>query len=289
MDGTDKVPPLGSAAAPNAQPEEPGVADAIRRLRAGGQKLADAHVELLKAELAVAGRELGIVIAMAVGILALAVVAMLLLVIGTSLFLGEWLFGSMAWGILHGVLFFTALIVPLALDLAGGRRDAFVRGLAAAVVVTLALWALFASNVLRDSAVNAGRSLEASLEIEPAFLPTLVGLVAGLVVLGLVGLVIGLRQGSVLRPLVLGLVVGALVGAILGSITFDTKGALAVALTIGLATWSVVTAMVAIRTGFDPEARYEAMVPRESIAMAQDTKEFLTRQLRRQRGKVLGR
>jgi hypothetical protein len=79
------------------------------------------------------------------------------------------------------------------------------------------------------------------------------------------------------------------VGAILASVTFDTKGALAVALTIGLAAWIGVTALVAVRTGFDPEGRYEAMVPRESIAMAQDTKEFLMRQLRRQRGKVLGR
>jgi hypothetical protein len=85
------------------------------------------------------------------------------------------------------------------------------------------------------------------------------------------------------------LVVGALVGAILGSVTFDTKGALAVALIIGLLTWIGVTVAVAVRTGFDPEARYEAMVPRESIAMAQETKAFLQRQLRRQRGKVLGR
>jgi hypothetical protein len=256
----------------------------------GGQKLADAHIGLLKAELAVAGRELGIAIGMGVAILVLAIVAGLLLVIGTSLFLGEWLFGSMAWGILHGVLFFIALIVPLALDLAGGRRDAFLRGLLAAIVVTLALWALFASNVLRDSAVNAGRSLEATLpDIEPAFLPTLVGLVAGMIVFGLPALIVGLRQGSALRLLIVGLVLGAAIGAILGSVTFDTKGALAIALAIGLATWSAVTALVAVRTGFDPEARYEDLVPRESMAMAQETKAFLMRQWRRQRGRVLGR
>jgi hypothetical protein len=276
------------ASAPGSS-EEPGVLDAIRRLRVGGQKLADAHLELLRAELSVAGRELGIVVGMAVGILVLAVVAGLLFAIGSFLFLGEWLFGSMAWGILHGVLFLVALIVPLGLDLAGGRRDAFARGLLAALVVTILLWLLFASNVLRDTAVNVGRSLEASLDIEPAFLPTLVGLVTGAVVLGVALLVVGLRRGAAARLLLVGLIVGALVGAILASVTFDTKGALAVALTIGLAAWIGVTALVAVRTGFDPEGRYEAMVPRESIAMAQDTKEFLMRQLRRQRGKVLGR
>jgi hypothetical protein len=294
MDATGGPPPATPRSTPpqpgtGEQPEEPGFFDAVRRMRVGGQKLADAHIGLLKAELAVAGRELGIAIGMALAIVVLAVVAGLLLVIGTALFLGEWLFGSMAWGILHGVLFFIALIVPLALDLAGGRRDAFVRGLAAALVVTLLLWALFASNVLRDSAVNAGRSLEASSGIEPALLPTLVGLVAGGLVLGLLGLIVGLRRGSALRLLLVGLVVGAAIGAILGSVTFDTKGALAVALTIGLATWSGVTALVAVRTGFDPEARYEDMVPRESIAMAEETKAFLMRQWRRQRGKVLGR
>jgi hypothetical protein len=58
---------------------------------------------------------------------------------------------------------------------------------------------------------------------------------------------------------------------------------------VGLLSWIGVTVLVAMRTGFDPEGRYEAMVPRESMAMAQDTKAFLERQLRRQRGKVLGR
>lgn len=279
----------GGGAPASGSTEEPGVFEAIRQLRLGGRRLADAHIELLRAELAVAGRELGIVIAMAVGILVLAVVAGLLLAIGSFLFVGEWLFGSMAWGILHGVLFLVALIVPLALDLAGGRRDAFVRGLVTALVVTLGLWLLFASNVLRDTAVNVGRSLEASLAIEPALLPTLVGLVAGAVVLGVALLIVGLRAGGALRLLLVGLFVGALVGAILGSVTFDTKGALAVALTIGLVAWIAVTVLVAVRMGFDPEARYEAMVPRESMAMAQDTKTFLERQLRRQRGKVLGR
>lgn len=279
----------GDGGSAGGSSEEPGVFEAVRQLRDGGRRLADAHIELLRAELTIAGRELGIVIAMAVGILALAIVAGLLLVIGTSLFLGEWLFGSMAWGIVHGVLFFVAIIVPLALDLAGGRRDAFARGLVTAVVVTLLLWLLFASNVLRDTAVNVGRSLEASLAIEPAFLPTLVGLVAGAAVLGVVLLVLGLRQGGALRLLIAGALVGAVIGAILGSVTFDTKGALAVALTIGLIAWIAVTVLVAVRMGFDPEGRYEAMVPRESMAMAEDTKAFLERQWRRQRGKVLGR
>jgi hypothetical protein len=265
------------------------VLDAARRVQAGGQRLLEAHVALFRAELAIAGRELGIVIAMAVLILALAVVAVLLIVIGGSLFLGEWLFGSMAWGILHGVLFFVACIVPLGLDLAGGRRDAWLRGLITGILVTLLLWAVFASNVLRDSAVNTAHSLETSLAIEPAFLPTLVGLAAGSIVFGVVALIVGLRWGNAIALAIGGIVLGAIVGAILGSVTFDTKGALAVAVTVGLITWIAITAGLAVTRGFDPEGRYEPMVPRESMAMAAETKAFLQRQLRRQRGKVLGR
>jgi hypothetical protein len=268
---------------------EPGVAEAIRRVRAGGQGLLEAHLDLLRAELAVAGRELAIVVGMAVAILAFAIVALLLVAIGGFLFVGEWLFGSMAWGILHGVLLLVACIVPLGLDLAGGRRDAWIRGLIAGLLVTIVLWVVFATNVLRDAAVNTARSLETQFAIEPTFFPTLVGIIAGALVLGLLGLIVGLRRGGALGLLLGGAVAGAAIGAILGSVTFDTKGALAVALTVGLLTWIAVTVLVAVRTGFDTEARYEAMVPRETMEMAQSTRTFLERQWRRQRGKVLGR
>jgi hypothetical protein len=226
---------------------------------------------------------------MAVLILALAIVTLLLIVIGGSLFLGEWLFGSMAWGILHGTLFFIACIVPLGLDLAGGRRDAWLRGLIGGIVLTLFLWAVFASNILRDSAVNAARSVETTLAIEPALLPTLVGLAAGTIVLGVLALIVGIRWGSTVALVLGGIVVGAIVGAILGSVTFDTKGALAVAVTVGLIAWIGFTAGLAASRGFDPEGRYAPLVPRETMAMAEETKAFLQRQLRRQRGKVLGR
>ena len=86
-----------------------------------------------------------------------------------------------------------------------------------------------------------------------------------------------------------GLILGAVVGAILGSVTFDTKGALAVALTIGYVVAIAASLLLAARLGFDPERRYERLVPRESIAMAEETKRFLERQLRRQRRKMMGK
>lgn len=263
--------------------------DAIGRVRAGLLRLVTAHVDLLKAELAVTGHDLAIIVGMVVAALSFVVVALLLIAIGTFLFLGEWLFGSMAWGILHGTLFLVLLCVPIGVNLAGGSATATIRGIATGMAVTLVLWIVFASNVLRDAAVQAGDSLESSIGLEPALLPTLVGLVAGAVVLGIALALIGSRRGMGVRLGVSGLVLGALVGSLLGSVTFDTKGALAIALTIGLLTAIVVIVLVAVRQGFDPESRYERLVPRESIAMAEESKKFLVRQWRRQRRKVIGR
>lgn len=246
-------------------------------------------MDLLKAELAVTGHDLAVILGMVVAALCFVVVTLLLIAIGTFLFLGEWLFGSMAWGILHGTMFLVLLCVPIGVNLAGGSASATVRGVMTGLAVTLLLWIVFASNVLRDAAVRAGDSLEASIGLEPALLPTLVGLVAGAVVLGLMLAIVGSRRAMGVRLGISGLALGAIVGALLGSVTFDTKGALAVSLTIGLLTSIVVILLVAVRQGFDPERRYERLVPRESIAMAEESKKFLMRQWRRQRRKVIGR
>lgn len=259
------------------------------RVRSGAERLVTAHLDLLKAELAVTGHDLGVIAALVIAALSFVVVALLLVAIGTFLFLGEWLFGSMAWGILHGTLFLVFLVVPIGINLAGGPAVATIRGVATGLVVTLLLWLLFASNVLRDSAVRAGQSLESTVRLEPALLPTLVGLVAGAVVLGLLMGIVGSRNAMGVRLGITGLFLGAMVGAVLGSVTFDTKGALAIALTVGLVAAIAVSVMAAARRGFDPERRYERLVPRESIAMAEETKRYLERQWRRQRRRVVGR
>jgi hypothetical protein len=261
----------------------------IGRTRDAAQRLVEAHLALLKAELAVTGREIGIVVGMAVAALALLLLMVGLIYTGAFLFIGEWWFGSIGWGVLHGSLFTIALVVPIGLNLAGGWVGAWVRGLLVGIVVTVGFSVLFASNVLRDAAVSAGDQLEASLALEPALLPTLVGLVAGALVFGLVLFIVGLRMGGAFRMLVAGALVGAFVGAILGSVTFDTKGAIALAWTIGLVAWIALSGLLAARHGFDPEQRYDALVPRQSIAAAESTKVFLVKQWERQRKKMVGR
>jgi hypothetical protein len=249
----------------------------------------DAHVALLRAELAVVGRELGVIVGLALAALAFALLILILLYVGTFLFLGEWLFGSMGWGILHGTLLTGALIAGIALNLAGGWMGAYGRGFLIGLVVTIVLSLLFASNVLRTGAVEGARSVESSIPLHPNLLPTLVGLVVGAAVLGLVALAAAWRTEWAAQAGVAGIAIGALFGAILGSAVFDNPGAVAISVTIGLLVWILAAFALAARRGFDPEARYARLVPRESIDSIERTREFLVRQWERQKGRVLGR
>jgi hypothetical protein len=269
--------------------EPAGVFESIRRVRGAAGRLAQAHIDLLKAELAVTAQELGLILGLALVALLLAFLLLCLLYVGTFLFLGEWLFGSIAWGIVHGSLLTVLFVVPIALNLGGGWMGAYPRGFLAGLGVTVLLSLVFGSNLLRNAAVAAGEWAAPSLALDPASLPTLIGLLAGAVVGGVILWLIGLRVGGAIRLALVGLAVGAVLGAILGSVTFDWKGAIAVALTIGLVTWLAVTALLAVRRGFDPERRYARLVPRESIAAFEESRSFVQQQMRRQRGRMLGR
>ena len=53
--------------------------------------------------------EIGRALALGSAAFVVVLLAALLLVIGSALFLGEWLFGSMGWGIVHGLLLFASI------------------------------------------------------------------------------------------------------------------------------------------------------------------------------------
>jgi hypothetical protein len=83
-------------------------------------RLLTAHIDLAKAEFSLIADRAKV----SVGLVALAVGLVIfgatLVGIGTPLFLGEWIFGSIGWGILHGFLFALAIAVSavmLALDI----------------------------------------------------------------------------------------------------------------------------------------------------------------------------
>jgi hypothetical protein len=276
------------------------VGEAIGGARAAFMRLIDAHLTLLRAELAITGREVGIILGLALGAFVVAVLVGILLYVGSFLFLGEWLFGSMGWGIIHGTLLGAAFIGFVAVNLAGGDMRAYGAGALVGIVTVVVLALLLLSNVGNEAGEWGSRVLrddlisESDLPFGHEWLTTLVGIAAGAAILAVVAFIGGWRaeqRGRALAGLVgAAAVVGGLVGGIYLSTRYDAPdGVLGLAIMVGLITWIVTGLLLANRRGFDPEARYANLVPRESIAAFERTREFLKEQLARQKGRILGR
>src|SRR4051812_13754039 len=140
--GTSGSPPAGDApgsptgtATSGAEP--PGLGAQIGSTRAAVVALGKAHAGLAKAELADIADEVKRTAALAGLAFGLLIVVATLLTIGTILFVGEWLFGSLGWGVVHGALFLSGLAVAAILVALGvpGRR--VVTDYAVAVVVAV--------------------------------------------------------------------------------------------------------------------------------------------------------
>lgn len=273
--------------------------EAIGGLRGAIMRVLRAHIALLRAELAITGRELGIIIGLAVGALVIAILVGILLYVGTFLFLGDWLFGSMGWGIIHGTLIGAVFIAFVAIDLAGGDLSRYGLGALVGIVVTIILAALLLSNLGNESGEAIRRFLVDEFETERLpFGDEWLVLLSGLVLGALIGLVVGLLiawraglSGSARSSTVVGLM---FVGLLAFGIYLPTRyqapdGVLGLAITIGLIVWIATGVLLAARKGFDPEARYADLVPRESIEAAKRTRTYLEEQWRRQKRRMLGR
>lgn len=264
-------------------------------VRAAFMRLIAAHIALLRAELGIAGKELGVIVGLAVGALSLAVLVAILLYVGTFLFLGEWLFGSMGWGIIHGTLLTAAVIAAIGVNLAGGSVRTYAYGAVVGLVVAVVVSALLLSNIGNESAEWGRRQLEETLDTTALpfgseWLTTLTGLAVGALIGLVMALIAGWRIGSTGMLAIIGIVVGGFVGAIYASTRYDAPdGVIGLALMIGLLTWIVVGVGLAYRKGFDTEARYANLVPRESIAAFEHTRDFLLEQWKAQKNRMMGR
>jgi hypothetical protein len=275
------------------------VGEAIGGVRAAFMRMLDAHATLLRAELAISGKQLGIVVGLAAGALFVALLVAGLLYVGGFLFLGEWLFGSMGWGIIHGTLLGGVVIAFVGLNLAGGDVRGYGWGALVGLIVAVALMALLLSNAGNESGEWLERFLQERFVTEDLpfgeeWLVTLGGLIFGGVILAIVALVAGWRanqRGQRLTGLAIaGFIVGAFVGAIYASTRYDAAdGVIGLAIMIGLITWIVVGVWLTARRGFDPEARYADLIPRESIESFKKTKIYLEAEYARLKKRALGR
>jgi hypothetical protein len=242
-------------------------------------RLVAAHVDLAKAEFGDILDEIkGVAVLSGLAIGAF-ILAGLILGVGIFLFLGEWLFGSIGWGVLHGPLFLvgvaTAAILA-ALGYGGGRIGlnfglAVLLGILVGVVLGLDLtnrgW-----SALGDSVVNATR-VNVSADIRPlATAAATLALIGGL--LGLIG---GARAGGI-GGAIAGLLVGAIFGALLGALTALALGprvGAAIGVTFALIAWPVFMGIGVARTGIDTDALKQRFYPKTTIDTTKETIEWV--------------
>src|SRR4051812_23228318 len=115
--GGESAPPNDAtvaAAAPTGAPsdEKPStLMGQVGRTKNSFQRLINAHIDLLKAEISEILAQIAVIAGMGFVVLVFAFLTFTTLYIGGFLFLGEWLFGSIGWGLAHGVLFGVVIIV----------------------------------------------------------------------------------------------------------------------------------------------------------------------------------
>jgi hypothetical protein len=256
------------------------VREQVGRTRLAALRLLTAHIDLAKAELSLIADRAKV----AVGLVALAVGLVIfgatLVGIGTPLFLGEWIFGSIAWGILHGFLFALAIAVSavmLALDI---PPSSVVVTLVASVVVGTLVGVVFALNLPNAgwTALGDWLSQNTTIAVDAGSRPLAVAAVVTGAIGALVGLILGARAGRSFSAAILGLIGGAILGAAFGAftaITFSLQVAAAIGIAVALALWPVLVARPVISGSYDWEALKARYWPGLTVETAQETMELL--------------
>ena len=246
------------------------------------QRLVAAHIELARAELEEILEEIGRVAALVGVAVAMAIFAIILVTVGSSLFVGEWLFGSMGWGILLFTELAAAIAlvsVLIALDL---PADHLGRGLLVSTVVGVIVALVAGFYVFNRLWEAIGVAVAPGLD--PATRPLVVGTVVGAVLGAVVGVLGGTQTGGgrsagqVIGSAITCFILGGLAGAGLGAvsaITFAWNVAVALGIAVLLGTWIALCALEAKRAEIDPERWARKFYPSKSIDSAKETIEWV--------------
>lgn len=271
--GPEPVAP-GPEPKAKAEPEPPpGLRAQIGATRLAAMGFVRAHIDLAKAELEDIKNEVARAAALGGIALAVVILASLLLAIGGILFTGEWIFGSIGWGVLLGVELLLAIAVTavlVALRVPGLGKDvviAFLLGLVVALVLGFEL-----PNRLFTAIGDA-----AAPGIDPAVRPLLIGVIVFGVIGAIAGLVIGARAvggaGGILGGLAAGLAAGALVGAFL-AISFGLRVGAALGFAVFFLAWPILEGVRTQRQGIDVEELKARFYPAVSIETTKESIEW---------------
>jgi Putative Actinobacterial Holin-X, holin superfamily III len=246
----------------------------VGRTRASGVRLVRAHLDLAKAELGEIvdnAKRLALYLGIAI---ALVLFAGMLASIGSILWIGEWWFGSIGWGVLLGTELFIAIAISLVMvglgTGAGGQVRAVVIGLVVAVVIAV----LLGVNLPNRGWTALADGLAVAVRPEWRILALAVPIPA--IVLAVIGLVVGILTragaGGAIGLAILGAIIGAALGA-LSAITYGPEVAAALGVAIGLGVWIVIGALAA--RGISMTALKERFYPDETIDTTKETIEWV--------------
>jgi predicted small secreted protein len=238
-------------------------------------RLVAAHINLARAEFAAIGGEIAKVAAFLGIAFAVLLLAGILFVVGTSLFLADWLLGSIGWGVLHGVLLLSAIAVACLLAPLGMSGARIGRAFLVGVVVAVTVGVLLTLALPNRLYTSIGDS--ALPRVEPGVRPLVVG-AAIWAVIGLLGGIIGALRvdgwGGRTGALVGGAVVGALVGAVTAVDTGPQVG-VGIGIAVGYLTWIGLMGADMARTGVDVDGLKERFYPKQTIETSKETLAWL--------------
>jgi hypothetical protein len=229
-----------------------------------------AHIDLAKAELDEIKGEVGRAAALGGAAIACLLLLGLLLPIGGLLFLGEWIFGSIGWGLLHGTELLIA--IPVFAVLVALRVRGLAVDLVVAIVIGIVIALLLGPNLPNELWRRIGDS--ASLG-DPAWRPLVTGVLVMAIAGAIIGLVLGFRGGggAAVGGLIGGAILGALVGAF-SAITFGWRVGAALGVAAALAGWPILMGVRVAREGIDTEALKARFWPQTTIDTAKETIEW---------------
>jgi hypothetical protein len=256
----------------------PGLRQQVMHTRAAAMRVIDAHVQLAKTELAPIVDNVKAVVVQAAVAIAFGLFAAILVSVGTSLFLGEWLFGSMGWGVVHGLLLSIAVILGCVWLILTADAGALVRNAAFSVLVGIALGIVFGLSLTNQAWAVLTDALNLGLPKEWRLLgvAAAVSAIAGAVI----GAVVGAWRGGA-RSVLGGLVYGTLLGLLFGlftAIAFGSQVGAALGVTCALVSFSLLIGLWLSRDGVDTEALKARFYPEQTIATTKETIEWLQEQ-----------
>lgn len=254
--------------------QPPGLRSQLGATFEAAKRLFRAHVDLARAELADIVDEVKRMVALIGAAIGVIILASLLFGIGMLLFLGEWLFGSIGWGVLLGTLLLVDIAVVaflLALDVTGRR---LATSLFLAVVVGVIVGVVLGFNLTNRGWTALGDAVASYYDASTRTVLLAIGSLAGIG--AVLGLLATIRNG--IGAAIVGIIAGAVVGAALGALTVVTMPATvgaALGVLVALITWPILAARDVMQTGVDGEAIKKRFTPDETIGLTKETIEWV--------------